>query len=272
MYSRLLRDRVRQGPIHTPTAQNSHLGWILSGHVGPPSGNMSQRVAVHITVDRSSSSDLQRLWEQEEAPAGPAPLRSEDYEVRRSLEALDDSFPAAKHMLHRMERRFVRDAKFHKDYSAFMTEYENLGHMEVVPSTEESKDCDLQGILWREPSSDSTHAYCLRTVTYRLACAPFLAIRVIRQLASEQHLIGAAALLTDVYVDDVLSDADDASSALMKHQQLIELLKAGGFVLRKWMSNSLAALDQLPSQSVGGTFAIAWQPEAASELIRHIIW
>ena len=59
-------------------------------------------------------------------------------------------------------------------------------------------DQDFQRILWRKTSRKGPDVYRLRTVTYGLACASFLAIRVIHQLANDEGMrfpIGSRAIL-----------------------------------------------------------------------------
>lgn len=46
-------------------------------------------------------------------------------------------------------------------------------------------DKDYQRILWRFSPSDPIQEFRLNTVTYRLACSPFLAIHCVKQLASK---------------------------------------------------------------------------------------
>lgn len=80
----------------------------------------------------------------------------------------------------------------------------------------------------------------LNTVTYGLACAPFLAIRTLQQLGhdeAQRYPKGSTALLEDVYVDDVLTGADTIEETLKLQKELIQLCKAGGFPLKKWASN-----------------------------------
>lgn len=48
-------------------------------------------------------------------------------------------------------------------------------------------DRDLQRILWRENQEAPPIAYCLNTVTYGLASAPYVAIRALRQLSIDEH-------------------------------------------------------------------------------------
>lgn len=58
----------------------------------------------------------------------------------------------------------------------FATDIEKMyRQIEVHP-----EDQDLQRIFWRESAADELKAFRLNTVTYGLACAPFLAIRTLR--------------------------------------------------------------------------------------------
>ena len=138
-------------------------------------------------------------------------------------------------------------------------------------------DCDRQRILWRTSLNTRPTKYRLKTVTYALTCAPFLAIRVIRQLALNERKpfpVGSASVLNDVYVDDLMSGADDVASALVKQREVDELLRAGGFVLRKWTSNKPDFLSHLPPSDLaaGKNFdnaepsfhmlGLAWQAES----------
>ena len=84
-------------------------------------------------------------------------------------------------------------------------------------------------------------------MTYGLACAPYLAIRCLQQLAGETtHTLAVEVLRRDTYVDDILSGADHISTTKNKIQQLRATLTAGGFNLRKWLTNSPALLEEVP--------------------------
>ncbi|XP_032669457.1 uncharacterized protein LOC116843272 [Odontomachus brunneus] len=98
-----------------------------------------------------------------------------------------------------------------------------------------SEDQPLQRILWRFGPTEPVHVYQLHTVTYGTACAPFLALRVLKQLAiDEGHRFPRAAKLLRqcTYVDDVLADADTVQEALALQQEIGDLLRAGGFSLK----------------------------------------
>ncbi|XP_073827101.1 uncharacterized protein [Musca autumnalis] len=105
-----------------------------------------------------------------------------------------------------------------------------------------------QQILWR--SSDSLiSVYKLLTVTYGTSSAPYLSIRVLHQLAADEKETYHEAcniLMTDTNVDDIISGADTESEAIFLQKQLVKLLSAGGFNLRKWTSNSDQLMANIP--------------------------
>ncbi|KAL6419300.1 hypothetical protein ACFW04_013939 [Cataglyphis niger] len=105
----------------------------------------------------------------------------------------------------------------------------------------------LQRILWRH-DDQIPRTYELNTVTYGLACAPFLAVRSLRQLADDEEarfLHGSAVLRRDVYVDNILTGAPTIEEAMDLQRQLIELCTAGGFPLRKWSANDPRLLARI---------------------------
>nr|CAI5833897.1 unnamed protein product [Callosobruchus analis] len=111
---------------------------------------------------------------------------------------------------------------------------------------------DFQRILWRSSPHEPIAEYRLNTVTFGFCCSPFLALRTLKELAvTESHRFPRAAeiLENSVFVDDIVSGANDISEALKLQGELISLLKCGGFELKKWMSN-VPDLLQSVSQSV----------------------
>lgn len=107
---------------------------------------------------------------------------------------------------------------------------------------------DFQRIVWRFSKCDPIQDYRLNTVTYGVSSSPFQAIRTLIQLAQDyrsQFPRAAEVLEREIYVDDVLSGADDVGSALSLQRELIELFALGGFELRKWASNHPLLLSHL---------------------------
>lgn len=111
------------------------------------------------------------------------------------------------------------------------------------------EDADFQRILWRSPRSSTVQHYRLLTVTYGLAAAPYLAMRVLRQLAVDEgsDFPKAVPIFEDsIYVDDTLFGADELEELSEIRRQLVALLKRGGFRLRKWAANDSESLTDIP--------------------------
>ncbi|XP_076298363.1 uncharacterized protein LOC143217706 [Lasioglossum baleicum] len=123
-------------------------------------------------------------------------------------------------------------------------------------------DRDAQRILWRRDPNEEINEYRLRTVTYGLACAPYLAMRTIRQLSLDEESrfpLAATCLRSNVYMDDVLFGASTIEETLETQKQLIGALKAGGFTLRKWTANDPRLLDHLSPEHVASSSEHAFE-------------
>lgn len=106
-------------------------------------------------------------------------------------------------------------------------------------------DRDLQRFIWRENESEPLMDYRLSTVTFGQASAPFTATRTLLRVA-EVHLsnsIASKILEQDTYVDDLHFGMDEATPLLAAAEELIGVLKAAGFSLRKFSSNSSQFMD-----------------------------
>lgn len=121
------------------------------------------------------------------------------------------------------------------------------------------KDADYQRILWRNNSNEIIKDYCLSTVTFGTSSAPFLAIRTLQQLAKDEmhrYPIAAQTVLSEFYVDDLLTGADTISEAIEKQLQLICLMKSGKLELRKWSANRLELLEFVPTEHIEMKFPL----------------
>ncbi|XP_076397868.1 uncharacterized protein LOC143266117 [Megachile rotundata] len=136
------------------------------------------------------------------------------------------------------------------------------------------EDAIFQKILWRKNPKDAIKTYRLDTVTYGTACAPFLAIRALQQLASdnsEQFPVAANAIKNDFYVDDLLTGANTLKEAEILRDQITELLNSGGFNLRQWATNEQSLIEPFKELSSNNclyldgdetrrTLGIVWTP------------
>lgn len=112
-------------------------------------------------------------------------------------------------------------------------------------------DRRYQLILWRENPSDPIRVFELNTTTYGLRSSPYIAIRTLLELAERERLNysrAADVLETSVYMDDICTGASTVEEALILRNELIAILKSGGYELRKWLSNSPHILKDLPGE------------------------
>ena len=142
------------------------------------------------------------------------------------------------------------------------------------------EDAHLQRILWSPSPDEPEIHYVLRTVTYGETCAPYLAIRTLRQLCTDEggpFPEAVKAIEQELYVDDFLCGADCLEAAFLRRNQLVQLLRAGGFSLKKWVSNDprllmdIAPEDhlrpswlQLASDGPVNELGILWDPTTDS--------
>lgn len=107
----------------------------------------------------------------------------------------------------------------------------------------------FQLIVWRENENQPLQVYQLTTVTYGFTSSPYLANRVVQQLILDEgshHPLAASALKGQIYVDDAMLGCNSLQSAKLLKDDVIQLMKKGGFELRKWSSNHPSLLEDLP--------------------------
>ncbi|XP_076301933.1 uncharacterized protein LOC143220081 [Lasioglossum baleicum] len=123
-----------------------------------------------------------------------------------------------------------------------------------------------QKIVWRTDPSKEVRDFRLTTVTYVTTSAPYLATRVLLQLADDEEARyprGAAMLRTNSYVDDILAGGDDIDDAEEARRQLTDILTAGGFPLDKWATNYLSSssgfVKLLQGHQETGALGLKWR-------------
>lgn len=137
----------------------------------------------------------------------------------------------------------------------------------------------FQHVLWRASPHDELREYELHTVTYGVNCAPYLALRVLKVIAStdcDGFDRVRNALEYQTYVDDICDGADTITDVLKLQSDLISVLGKSGLQLKKWASNTRAVLQAVPGADCVGapmTFGdddgygtkvlgIAWHPDS----------
>ncbi|CAH2102097.1 unnamed protein product [Euphydryas editha] len=118
----------------------------------------------------------------------------------------------------------------------------------------DERDADFQRILWcPEPGKPIQHFRILR-LTFGTACAPYLAVKSLQQLAKderERYPLAAKITLQDYYVDDLLTGGDTEDEVVEIYNQMTKLMKCGGFQLQKWCTNSRKLSDHIVQENQG---------------------
>lgn len=354
VYSQIIQPGIKYGRPGEPIAMKTIFGWILSGKINH--STLTTVNSFHVSIESELDSTLKKFWELESVPNkilnSPEDIKCEQnfidshtrddsgrYTVslpfREEIPILGDSFNSAMRRFLSLENRLNKNSALKQEYSNFMQDYFDSGHMSHVggqthtdyqnhtdscyyiphhcvlkpessttklrvvfdASAKTSNNISLndtlltgsklqqdivslllrfrihsivliadikqmyrqvlvkpdhrayQRILWRFSPDSPVQEFELNTVTYGVSSAPFLAIRTLLQLASdEKHNFPYAAkvIFSDIYVDDVVTGCSSLEEAITLQSQLQGLLKSGGFDLRKWSSNNPIVLDSIP--------------------------
>ncbi|CAG9137751.1 unnamed protein product [Plutella xylostella] len=148
--------------------------------------------------------------------------------------------------------------KLHRDIAEIIT---NFRLHEICFSADISKmyrcvqiapeDRKYQHILWRESPDEPVRLYELKTNTYGLRSAPYIAVRTLHQLAQDEeskYPNAARVLRQGFFVDDLLWSCSSFDEACALQDELMSLLKCGGFDLRKWASNCPELLTRMQTE------------------------
>jgi hypothetical protein len=107
-----------------------------------------------------------------------------------------------------------------------------------------------------------------------MASAPFLATKCLQQLIEDEAINypEAAKMARDgFYIDDLITGTDDLDTALSLQQDLIDMLKKGGFTLRKWSSNHPALLKHLSPEDVERKLLLSFGNEDVIKVL-GLLW
>ena len=151
VYTQIILNGLKKGRPGSPIAQNTELGWILSGSCSAMSSNTPTVHNFNLLIDIDKN--LKRFWEIEETPHTKYLTEEENqceeifinnhrrnYDgryivklpMRSNIGQLGKSRPQAVARLLQMERKFKINKDLHQEYVKFMNDYINLGHMEKI--------------------------------------------------------------------------------------------------------------------------------------------
>lgn len=131
--------------------------------------------------------------------------------------------------------------RFRKHEFVIIADVEKMYRMVKVTETQR----DMQRIIWRYDTTQPLSHYRLNTLTYGTAPASFLVIRCLHECAlenAENFPEASNTILTDFYVDDLITGSESIENAMKLKQDTSEILSNRGNILRKWASNEPAIL------------------------------
>ncbi|XP_075170111.1 uncharacterized protein LOC142242417 [Haematobia irritans] len=144
------------------------------------------------------------------------------------------------------------------------------------------EDSNYQAVLWQPLEGETIRVYRLKTITYGTTSAPYLATRCLNMLGETcraEFPLAARAILSDFYMDDLISGSDDESEIFEIYKQLKLAMDSAKLSLKKWYSNSKKFLESLPmserektlrfnESEIIKTLGIIWAP--AEDTFRYV--
>lgn len=149
---------------------------------------------------------------------------------------------------------------------AFVSDIEKMYRQILV----HEEDQPYQQIVWRELQEQPIQTFQLTTVTYGTKAAPFLAMRTLQQLAADESgkYPEAACILKEAfYMDDLLHGSFDIESGKKLINDMINLLRAGGFQLRKWRTNEQKLLECIEDKNGENQLAFNFKSNVATKTL-----
>lgn len=126
---------------------------------------------------------------------------------------------------------------------------------------------DLLRILWIV--NKKVKVFRLTTVTYGTICAPYQAVRILKQASEDytgKYPKGSKAVKKDMYMDNELTGADDIDDLIEIQQEVIKLLAETGMKLRKFAANHPKLLVNISSEDLEPLVEINHQDSGISTL------
>lgn len=157
LYNEIILEGVRKGNSGEPVAQETIFGWVLSGPTSLHSKPRNIITVQHCTPSLSLEQELRKFWEIEEVPCqrllSPEEQQCEEHfrqthsrrsdgryvvrlPFRDSPITIGESRSIAERQLASLCRRLKLNSQLNAEYSAFLSEYEALGHMKQVAFTD----------------------------------------------------------------------------------------------------------------------------------------
>lgn len=110
---------------------------------------------------------------------------------------------------------------------------------------------NLQRIFWRENRNEPLREYWLTVLIFGQSASPYLAVRSVKQTArdAEKEFPEAAKVIeNDFYMDDCVTGEETEEKAIKIAEEVNQILRKAGFILRKWKSNVKSVIQALDAE------------------------
>ncbi|XP_022834488.1 uncharacterized protein LOC111362158 [Spodoptera litura] len=168
VYCRILKEGLIKSPTGSPVAQDTHLGWIVSGYVSKADRSLNSHNTIITMYTQIEENDmLKRLWELDSEPAitkkllTPEEQACEEFYAQSTVRDVNGRYvvklpfrsedPPCKYgnskniavkRLLGLERKLGRDDELKQQYADVIKEYLLLGHMEKIVDEAEINKTD----------------------------------------------------------------------------------------------------------------------------------
>ena len=102
-------------------------------------------------------------------------------------------------------------------------------------------------------------------------CSIYALQRTARDNQADFDALTFETMLRSFYMDDCLKSVDDVDTMIRLVSQLVEICKRGGFRLAKFLSNSKAVLESLPTSELSPTAILNLDGEGVERAL-GILW
>ena len=134
------------------------------------------------------------------------------------------------------------------------------------------EDCRYTRFLWRKSPDSKPSVFEFNRLVFGLKASPYLAGKVLKETArkfksSAEGSVNVASIVDNsFYVDDMLHSFPDIQTATNARRGVTDVLKGGGFHIRKWLSNSAEVLDTIPEVDRAAEVVVNLRDQADSFL------
>ena len=112
-------------------------------------------------------------------------------------------------------------------------------------------DKQFHCFLWRTDNSQQPDIYEFNRLVFGENCSPFLAQYVSQEnarLYANEYPLAAETILNSTYMDDSMDSVMNNEQAIDLYHQLSDVWGKAAMYARKWLSNSIEVLEEIPSQ------------------------